>query len=64
MFLAGANRNLDEVKCRILGQKPLPSIQVFSEVRQEECRKRVMFGDTETSSKPETENSALVSRGT
>ena len=26
MFLAGVNRNLDEVKGRILGQKPLPSI--------------------------------------
>ena len=64
MFLARVNRNLDEVKGRILGQKPLPSIrEVFSEVRQEECKKRVMFGDTETSSKPEIENSALVSRG-
>ena len=56
MFLVGVNINLDEVKCKIPSQKPIPSVR-------EECRKRVIFGDTETSSKPETENLVLVSRG-
>ena len=35
VFLAGLNKNLDEVRGRILGRKPLPSIrEVFSEVRE------------------------------
>lgn len=39
MFLAGVNQTFDEVKGRILGCKPLPSIRkVFSEVRQEEAK--------------------------
>lgn len=43
MFLVRVNRNLDEVKVRILGRKPHPSIrEVFSEIRQEESRKKVM----------------------
>ena len=40
-FLLGLNQNLDEVKGRILGTKPLPNIQeVFFEVRREESRKK------------------------
>ena len=62
MFLAGVNRNLDEVKGQILGRKPLPSIrEVFPEARQEECRKRIMFNNLELTLKTEPEGSALVS---
>ncbi|XP_030442099.2 uncharacterized protein LOC115664291 [Syzygium oleosum] len=64
MFLAGLNRSLDEVRGRILGRKPLPSIrEVFSEVRREESRRRIMLHDSETSVSSISENSALVSRG-
>ncbi|PON67215.1 hypothetical protein PanWU01x14_103900 [Parasponia andersonii] len=45
-FLVGLNRDLDEVRGRILGRKPLPSIgEAFAEVRREENRRRVMLGD-------------------
>lgn len=45
-FLAGLNRDLDEVRGRILGRKPLPSIrEVFSEVRREENRSKVMLNE-------------------
>ena len=44
MFLANLNRNLDEVRGKILGQKPLPSIrEVFSKVRCKETRRRIML---------------------
>lgn len=58
-FLAGLNQELDEVRGRILGRKPLPSLrEVFSEVRREEARRKVMIGKTAH----ESEGSALVSR--
>ena len=64
-FLAGLNQELDEVRGRILGRKPLPSIrEIFSEVRREENRRKVMLkpknftGHTGTG--PET--SALMSK--
>lgn len=45
-FLAGLNKELDDVRGRILGTKPLPSIrEIFAEVRREESRKRVMLGE-------------------
>lgn len=45
VFLAGLNQELDKVRDRILGRKPLPSIRdIFSEVRREETRRKVMFG--------------------
>ena len=54
-FLIGLNKNLDEVRGRVMGTKPLPSIrEAFSEVRREESRKKVMMG---------SQNSALVARG-
>ena len=60
VFLAGFNHNLDEVRGRIIGRKPLPRIRdVFSEVRREECRKNVMISNNRS----ETENSALVTKG-
>lgn len=64
MFLAGLDHNLDEVRGRILGRKPLPSIrEVFSEVRREEARQKVMLTDPEPKSNSEIESSTLVSRG-
>ncbi|KZV18803.1 hypothetical protein F511_37198 [Dorcoceras hygrometricum] len=60
VFLAGLNRELDEVRGRILGRRPLPSLgEVFAEVRREEGRRRVMLKE-----KPPTvpETSALISR--
>ncbi|GMI84832.1 hypothetical protein HRI_002152500 [Hibiscus trionum] len=68
-FLAGLNRDLDEVRGRILGRTPLPTIgEAFAKVRREENRRRVMMGDfkepkflTSSGHRP-TESSALVSR--
>ncbi|XP_056165273.1 uncharacterized protein LOC130137618 [Syzygium oleosum] len=60
-FLAGLNRDLDEVRGRLLGIKPLPCIEeIFSEVRREESRKRVMLGSNK-SDITAPESSALVS---
>lgn len=60
VFLAGLNKDLDEVRGRILGRKPLPTIrEVFSEVRREEARRYVMM-KLETNA--EIEGSALVTR--
>ena len=47
----------------ILGKKPLPSIrEVFSKIRREEARRRVMLKKVESRAELETESSALVSR--
>jgi len=44
-FVLGLNKNLDEVRGRIMGTKPLPNLrEAFSEVRHEESRKKVMMG--------------------
>ncbi|RVW26126.1 hypothetical protein CK203_112187 [Vitis vinifera] len=43
-FLAGLNCELDDVRSRVLNRRSLPSIrEVFSEVRLEESRRRVML---------------------
>ena len=64
MFLASVNFNLDDVKGRILGRKPLPSThEVFSMVIQEECRKRIMLSKSMSNNHSETDSSALVSHG-
>ncbi|XP_055814542.1 uncharacterized protein LOC129884238 [Solanum dulcamara] len=61
-FLMGLNKDLDEVRGRILGIKPLPPIRVvFSEVRREESRKKVMMGISP--SNPQGDRSALAARG-
>ncbi|CAL5338710.1 unnamed protein product [Camellia sinensis] len=61
-FLAGLNRELDDVRGRILSRLPLPSTrEVFAEVRREEARRKVMLKEV-TATVPE--GSALVSRGT
>ncbi|RVW99246.1 Retrovirus-related Pol polyprotein from transposon TNT 1-94 [Vitis vinifera] len=44
-FLLGLNKNLDEIRGRIMGVKPLPSLRkAFSEVHREESRKNLMMG--------------------
>lgn len=58
-FLAGLNVEFDEVRGRILGRQPLPSIsEVFSEVRREESRRQVML--VKKPMIPTIENSALA----
>ena len=58
-FLLGLDKILDEVRGRILGTKPLPSIrEAYSEVRREESRKKVMLGKTTQPSS--NESSALA----
>jgi hypothetical protein len=64
IFLASLNRNLDEVRGRILGRKPLPFIcEVFFEVRREESRRKIMQHNTESGFNLEPDSSDLVSRG-
>lgn len=63
MCLAGLNQNLDEVRSRILGRKPLPSIrEVFSEVRREDSRRKIMLRNPEPSLNIEFDSAALVSK--
>ena len=62
MFLVGVDSSFDEIKGRILGHIPLPSIcSVFSDLRQEEARKRIMNESSPTS---DPESSALLNRDT
>lgn len=62
-FLMGLNKNLDEMRGRILGTKPLPSIrEVFSEVRREESRKKMMIEESSTIASMENQ-SALAAQG-
>ncbi|WVY92161.1 hypothetical protein V8G54_037675 [Vigna mungo] len=43
-FLSGLNKELDEVRRRIISTKPLPSLRAaFSAVRHEESRRKVML---------------------
>ena len=59
-FLAGLNRDLDEVHGRIFGTKlQIPIDEIFVEVRREESRKSVMFNNQSVVASP-NENSALV----
>ncbi|RVW83231.1 Retrovirus-related Pol polyprotein from transposon RE1 [Vitis vinifera] len=61
-FFLGLNRELDDVRGRIMGIKPLPSLrEAFSEVRREESRKKVMMGSKEQPA-PTLDGSALVAR--
>ena len=54
-FLAGLNVEFDEVRGRIIGRTPLPSIaEVFAEVRREESRRHVMLGTKTQSGLVET----------
>lgn len=56
------NKNLDEVRGRILGMKPLPTIrEAFSIVQKEESRKNVMMGEVPIAITDQ--NLALATRG-
>ena len=60
-FLAGLNRELDDVRSRVLSCWLLPSVrEVFSEVKREESRRKVMLREHLTSV---PEALALVIRG-
>ena len=55
----GLDKSLDEVRDRILGTKPLPSLrEAFSKVRQKESSKRVMMGRPDKT--PALDGSALI----
>ncbi|XP_073033006.1 uncharacterized protein [Primulina eburnea] len=61
-FLAGLNVEFDEVRGRIIGRRPLPSLgEVFSKVRREESRRNVMLGKKGPAAT--VEGSALISTG-
>ena len=61
-FFVGLNIEFDEVRGRIIGWKPLPSLgEVFSEVRHEEIRRNVMLGKKLSEL---MENSALLGTAT
>ena len=48
-FLLGLNKDLDDVRGRIMGIKPLPTIrEAFAEVSREESRKKLMMTDNLT----------------
>ena len=60
-FLAGLNRDLDEVRGRLLSRRPLPSTrECFAEVRREEARKKVMMKEPALGG---PEASALLTKG-
>jgi hypothetical protein len=62
VFLAGLNKDLDEIRGRILGKKPLSSIrEVFSEIQQEEAQRQVMLKGMEDL-KADQDGSALAVR--
>ena len=65
-FLAGLNHELDEVRGRILSRRPLPSTrEVFSEVRREEQKRKVMMkeGGNTSNGLTGSDGSALLTRG-
>lgn len=48
-FHLGLNKNLDEVRGRILATKPLPSLrEAFSKLRREESKKKMMLRELST----------------
>ena len=65
-FILGLKKELDEVRGRIMRTKPLPSIrEVFSEVRREESRRKVMMGSQDVvANTPLLDGSALAVQGT
>ena len=60
MFLTGINKDLDDVRVRVLGNVPLPTLrETFAEIRGE-ARQGIMMGKTPRNS--ESEGSALATR--
>ncbi|KAI5398302.1 hypothetical protein KIW84_063908 [Lathyrus oleraceus] len=61
MFFAGLNKDLDEVRGRVLGKVPLPTLrEIFAKIRREEARQGIMMGKTQRNS--ESEGSTLAIR--
>ncbi|KAJ1430123.1 hypothetical protein SESBI_07907 [Sesbania bispinosa] len=61
-FVLGLDKDLNKVHGRILETKPFPKIrEVFSEIRREESRRKLMLGNTLSDST--IESSALAARG-
>ena len=61
LFLAGLNKEFDEVRSRILSKNPLPTLrETFSEVRREETRRKVMLKPDLNTDQKGMESSALV----
>lgn len=57
-FLVELNRELDDVRSRILSRRPLPPTrEVFAEVKREESRQQIML---KNEAGPNVENSTLV----
>jgi hypothetical protein len=53
-FLLGLNKELDDVRGRIMGSRDLPSLrEAFAEVRREESRKHLMMPEIGSSTGPE-----------
>lgn len=61
----GLNKELDEVRGRIMGVKPFPSLrESFSEVHREESRRKIMLGPQEEFVEQQiAERSVLAARG-
>ncbi|KAI5418377.1 hypothetical protein KIW84_042857 [Lathyrus oleraceus] len=61
MFLAGLNKDLDEVRGRVLGKVPLSTLcEIFAEIKREEAWQEIMMGKTQRNF--ESEGSALPTR--
>ena len=59
-FLAGLNAEFDEVRGRIIGRSPLPTInEVFAEVCREESHRHIMLGK-KTSAGDTVDHTALI----
>lgn len=62
---AGLNRNLDDVRGRVVARDPFPSPEdAFADVRREEMRRKVMFYDDIYPNQSAPDISALVSHKT
>ena len=60
-FLAGLNKELDDVRWRILGRDMLPSSrEVFAEVRREESRQSAMLGGSSAPKDPTSSDSSAL----
>ncbi|KAI5424588.1 hypothetical protein KIW84_030681 [Lathyrus oleraceus] len=61
IFLVGLNKDLDEVRGRVLRKTSLPTLrETFAEIRRDETRQGIMMGKTPQSS--EFEGSTLTTR--
>ena len=64
VFLSGLNKDLNEVRGRILWKKPLPSLrEVFSEVRRDDARRSIMMNLESPRARIEFDSFSLVTKG-